>query len=238
MADHENIGALGPAGPGPEPSEPAAGPDSACPSTGAEPAGFGGHAPAGGVPAPALPPWRRTRVRVITGIVIAVLAVLGFVLPHLAGAAAGGRVTLPGTLLGVRENTSPVARAFDRTLVRQVGAGAQGKVVHSVAGYYGVQPGAGFAVWGGGVCGTCELKSAATAFRGFIARRFPGARLFPPGPDGGHLVCAPLSAQNPPLGCWWQDQKTAGLVIYFGGSASGLADAAGKTRQIRAAVEH
>src|SRR5712692_5932988 len=110
MADDENIGAVGPAGPGPQPSEPAV-PESAFPGpgAGAEPAGFGGYAPPGAVPAPALPQWRRTRVRVITGIVIAVLAVLGFVLQHLAGTGARGSVTLPGTLLGVRENTSPAA---------------------------------------------------------------------------------------------------------------------------------
>jgi hypothetical protein len=238
IAEDQNIGAPGPAGPGPQPSEPAAVPESAFPGpgTGAEPAAFGGYAPDGGVPAPALPPWRRTRVRVITGI-IAVLAVLGFVLQHLASTGATGSVRLPGTLLGVRENTSPAARAFDRTLVTSVGA--PGKVLHLVAGYYGVQPGAGLAGFGvvsGGLCGTCAPRSAAGTLR-FYRTRFPGARLFPPGPNGGTLVCAPVPAQGAPSACWWFDEKTSGLVIYLGGSASGLADAAAKTSQIRAAVE-
>ncbi len=203
---------------------------------GAEPAAFGGYAPGGGVPARPLPPWRRTRVRVITGIVIAVLAVLGFVLQYLAGTGAKGSVTLPGTLLGIRENTSPAARAFDRAWVRQVRAGAQAKILHPVAGYYG-QPGAGFVVAGGGACGTCEVRSAAATLRRYRPR-FPGARLFPPGLNGGTLLCAALPAQGAPPACWWYDEKTFGNVVYFGGSASGLAGAAAKTKQIRAAVEH
>ncbi len=201
---------------------------------GAEPAAFGGYAPAGGPPVRALPPWRRTRVRVITGIVIAVLVVLGFVLQHLAGTGARGSVRLPGTLLGVSENTSPAARALDRTFVRRVVVHSHAKVLHPVADVYGGSSGPGFVVAGGGACGTCAPKSAAATLRRYRTR-YPGARLFPPGRNGGALICAPLGSV---FGCWWYDDMTGGAVAYFGGSASGLADAAAKTNQIRAAVEH
>ena len=150
---------------------------------------------------------------------------------------AKGSVTLPGTLLGVRENTSPAARAVDRTFVRGAVAGAQGKVLHPVAGFYGSLSGAGFEVAGGGACGTCVPRSAATVLR-FYRRQYPGARLFPPGPNGGNLVCAPVPALGSAVfACYWYG-KTAVTVGYAGGSASGLADAAAKTNQIRAAVEH
>lgn len=40
--------------------------------------------------------------------------------------------------------------------------------------------------------------------------------------------------EHPPL----HRAHTAGYVDYFGGSACGIADAAAKTSQIRAAIEH
>jgi hypothetical protein len=145
---------------------------------------------------------------------------------------------LPGTLLGLSKNTIPAARALDRMLIRQFVAGTRSKVLHPVAGVYGGTTGPVVAVVGGGECGTCAPKSAAATLR-VVHQQFPDARLFSPGPNGGNLVCSPpLPGPNQPFRCWWFDDKTAGYVAYGGGSASGLADAAAKTRQVRAAAEH
>jgi hypothetical protein len=183
-------------------------------------------------------PWRRGRVRLIAAIVIVVLVVLGFVLQHVTATSPKGSIALPGTLLGVSENTSPAAQAAGRTFAQETAAGTnKGVVLHVVARVYGSLSGSWFAVAGGGSCGSCAPVSAAAELR-HVRQTVPGARLFPPGPNGGNLVCAPVPGQNAVFGCWWGDDKTAGAVAYAGGSASGLADAAAKTRQIRAAVEH
>jgi len=226
----------GSAGPSSVPDDFVAGP-----GTGGQPAASGGYPPGSGVPAPAPALWRRGRVRVIAGIVAVLLAVLGFVLQHAAssaGGAARGSVTLPGTLLGVRQNTSPAARAVDRALARGlVAAAGQGHFLHEVVGVYGSLSGAGFFVEGDAGCGNCPPESAAAALRR-LRMDNPDARLFPPGPNGGTLVCAPRPAQTAVFACWWYDDKTSGLAYYWSGSASGVADAAAKTNQIRAAIEH
>lgn len=232
MAEDQNTEAPGSAGPGQQPGvgQP---PASLCTDlgTGAQPA-VSAHPPGSGVPAPDPALWRRFRVGMIAGLVIAVLAVLGFVLQHVAATSPKGSLTLPGTLLGLSKNTSPPAVAVDRAFLSQVVSGAQGKLLHPVVGAYGSPPGTRFVVAGGGTCGTCTPKSA--ALLRLYSTLLPGARLFPSGRNGGILVCA----QSSLIFCWWSDDMTGGLVAYYGGSASSLTDAAAKTNQIRAAVEH
>jgi len=145
--------------------------------------------------------------------------------------------TLPGTLLGRNENTSPAARALDLKLRRAISAGAHSKVAGMAASVYGSQSGVGFVVAGGGVCGSCAFRSFNVAIGALGASGVAG-RTYDPGPDGGTLLCAQRSAQGPAFECWWWDTTTGGLVLYSRGSASSLADAAAKTRQVRAAVEH
>lgn len=92
-----------------------------------------------------------------------------------------------------------------------------------------------FAVGGGGIGGTCAPKSVSPAKRSL---HVAGVESFPPGPHGGDLLCAPLGGQIVlEYSCWWFDQTTAGYVSGVG-YASSLADAAAKTNQIRASVEH
>ena len=177
----------------------------------------------------------------ITAIVIVVLAALGFVLQHVAtspGAnTARGSITLPATLLGRNENTSPPARTFDLKLRRAISAGAHRKVGGVAARIYGRQSGAGFVVAGGGVCGSCAFRSFNVAIGALGASGVAG-QTYDPGPNGGTLMCTKRSAQGPVFECWWWDSTAGGLVSYFGGSASSLAGAAAMTRQIRAVVEH
>jgi|HubBroStandDraft_6_1064221.scaffolds.fasta_scaffold443062_1 hypothetical protein len=187
-------------------------------------------APAG-VP-PASPP-RRYRARLIAGIAVA-LVVLGlwlFLPSHSPGPQ--GSISLPARLLGLPRYAGLDAHSFDAGLAKKITAGPNRRsIVHVVAAAYGDLLGSGplLTVIGGGVCGTCKL---------IVARDFANARPFPPGPGGGELAC--ISATIGQLGtgfdCIWADPKTSGEVDYLNGSASGLADAAAKTRRIRAAVE-
>jgi len=58
--------------------------------------------------------------------------------------------------------------------------------------------------------------------------------------DSSHDVdgsCNLVPTGRPGFDCWWFDQTTAGYVTGVG-YASSLADAAAKTSQIRASVEH
>lgn len=65
------------------------------------------------------------------------------------------------------------------------------------------------------------------------------ARVFPPGHNGGALVCGwqRTGPPAPAIHCYWFDWRTIGQTVHYGGFTSGLADAAAKTNQIRAAVE-
>ena len=204
-------------------------------------------APTPGWPAapPSVPPaslLRRYRARLISGIAAA-LVVVGvslFLSSHSAGPR--GSISLPARLLGLPRSTGQDARSFDARLAKKIAAGVNGRhIVHVVAAAYGDLRGSGplLAVSGGGACGTCTAKPAGPLVKSLVAKGFADARTFPPGPAGGWLVC--LSETSGQFGtvfsCVWADPKTGGEVDYLNGSASGLADAAAKTRRILAAVE-
>lgn len=198
--------------------------------------------PAAPVGVPPASPLRRYRARLIAGIAGA-LVVLGlslFLSSHSPGPR--GSISLPARLLGLPRYTGPGASSFDARLARKGTNGANGRyIVHVVAAAYGDLLGSGplLAVTGGGACGTCTAKPAGQLVKRMVAAGSADARPFPPGPGGGELVC--VSETTAQLGtifhCLWADPKTGGEVDYFNGSASGLADAAAKTRRIRAAVE-
>jgi len=203
---------------------------------------FGHRLPGTGGPAPG-PPWRY-RFGLIIGIafmLLVALVVVGAVLRFLVTPSSTGSITFPGTLLGLRQDTGPAAQAIDRQLSREVAAVDNGMVPRPVAAVYGsppgsalfIPPGTGIYIAGGGICANCGPKSAAAA-----QRSVPGSRSFPPGPNGGLLLCAARRATVPYWFCEWIDHKTAGSVAYYGRSASSIADAAAKTNQIRAAIEH
>jgi hypothetical protein len=184
------------------------------------------------------PPTRRRGLRtgLIIGGVVLLAIVVAIVVRVVVTPGAKGSLSFPGTLLGLNKNTSPAALAIDRQLSHGIAAGGKSKVLHVKAAIYGDPTGAAFAVAGGGICSTCAPKSVGDAEK---AIGFPGIQSFPPGPNGGVLLCAPHVVQGRNwFYCWWFDQKTGGYVAYGGGTASGLSDAAGKTNQIRAAVEH
>ena len=64
------------------------------------------------------------------------------------------------------------------------------------------------------------------------------ATTFPAGPRGGGLACGhkTISGQSTVI-CAVMDSKSFLIAFYFG-NASSLSDAAGKTAQVRSAVEH
>jgi hypothetical protein len=65
------------------------------------------------------------------------------------------------------------------------------------------------------------------------------ARSFPPGSGGDVMVCYSRAFRSAPFSaCLWVDPSTVGEVVFHGGSPLSLADAATRTRQIRAAIKH
>jgi hypothetical protein len=180
------------------------------------------------------------RVGLIIGIV-AVLVALAGVGVGLAVQGSGARsVSLPGRLLGLSRYTGPGAWIDNARLDRQLTADAHGNLIRVTAAIYGSGSGSspGILVAEGALCGTCAANQSAT---GMLARAPAGARAFRPVPGGGTLVCFPYSATGHAaiVYSWLASKtKTAGVIVYAGGAASGLADAAAKTRQILAIINY
>jgi hypothetical protein len=108
-----------------------------------------------------------------------------------------------------------------------------------VAGVYGTLTGPRVVVTGGGICGACSAKSAATQRERLVAAGYANARSFSPGANGGVLACGSRSSQGITIiRCAWVDDRTAGEVLFGGGAATSLADAAAKTKQVLAVTEH
>ncbi len=181
---------------------------------------------------------RRRKWRWLVAGIVVVLAVAGIVVQHVA-ATPKGKVTLPGTLLGLPKATSAGARQLAADLVRDEKKSAGDKLSGIMAGVYGSPTSAWFAIAGGGICGTCSAKSPVVLKNSLITQGFAQVATFPAGPKGGVLVCGSKPDQGGTLiRCSWVDDTTAGDVIYAGGSASGVADAAAKTIRARAVIEH
>jgi hypothetical protein len=186
------------------------------------------------------PPREPRRVGLIIGIAVVLLALAGIGVGLAVQGSGAASVGLPGRLLGLSRYTGPGAWIDNARLDRQLTADAHGNLVRVTAAIYGSGSGSspGILVAEGTLCGTCAANQSAT---GMLARAPAGARTFPPVPGGGTLVCFPYSATgHAAIVCSWlaSDTRTAGVIVYAGGAASGLADAAAKTRQILALTHY
>jgi hypothetical protein len=84
-------------------------------------------------------PVKRRRGWIITAAVL-VLAAGGFFIQHSVSSQAKGHLVLPGSLLGLRKNTSSAARYAAYTLKKREMQGAGGKLEGVVATVYGSPP--------------------------------------------------------------------------------------------------
>jgi hypothetical protein len=195
-----------------------------------------------GFPAPGYgQPVPRPRRRLLPWIIVAAVIVVGaggYFTFHAISSTPKGSITLPRTLLSLPRATSGGASHLAGVLSREETSNSHGKLSGVKAGVYGSPTGAWLAVAGGGICGTCYAKSPSALKSGLVSSGYSNVRAFPSGPKGGALACGEKTAgSNTLLHCTWVDSKTAGDVLYAGGSASGLTDAATKTNQVRAAIE-
>jgi hypothetical protein len=202
-----------------------------------QPAGGGQPSPAGYGTAPAFPlappakPSGRRRGLIIVGVTAVLIVAVVIVGVVVANSPKGG-LSLPARLLGLPKVTSASARHVASELKT---AESSGKISGVVAGVYGDPNGAWFAIAGGGICGTCSAKSASVLRHNLTASGYQDATSFPAGVKGGELACG---TRTDVIRCTWVDGKTAGDMLFSGGSATSLADAAAKTNQARAATEH
>jgi len=180
---------------------------------------------------------RRRKLVLVTGLVIVVI-VAGLVAGIALAGKAKGSLALPGRLLGLPKATGVGARQLADRFRTQEQTGASGKLSGVVAGVYGSPAGAWLVITGGGICGTCSAKSAAAVRSNLAANGYADAASFPAGRKGGALACGSRASQvSTVIRCTWVDGGTAGDVLFSGGAASGLADAAAKTNQARTATE-
>jgi hypothetical protein len=189
------------------------------------------------------PPREPRRMGLIIGIAAVLLALAGIGVGIALHGPGAGSVSLPGRLLGLPRYTGPGAWIDDARLARQLAADSHGNLVRVTAVLYRNRSGSGpgILVAEGALCATCAVEPASQAGTGILAHSPVGAHNFPPGRGGGALVCFSHSAQGQTaFACTWlaSKAKTGGVVIFAGGAASGLADAAAKTRQILAAIQH
>jgi len=166
-------------------------------------------------------------------------AVGGYFAQHQTSSTPKGSITLPRTLLSLPRATSAAADRLARNLRNSEATHSHGRLWNIMAGIYGSPTGAWLAIAAGGICGTCYAKSTSVVERGLVRSGYSGVRAFPAGSKGGSLACGSRQIRSGTLlHCIWVDKMTAGDVLFAPGSASGLAEAAAKTNQVRAAVEH
>ncbi|MGN6678019.1 MAG: hypothetical protein ACTHKL_09540 [Streptosporangiaceae bacterium] len=229
------------------PPPPRDGHQSACTGTGSPPdvpahiGQPGGPNPVAGHAEPVLTagmiPGRRRRWIVST--VLLLVAAGGLFIQHVVTSQMKGHLVLPGTLLGLPKYTSSAARHAGETLKNREMQGASGKLKGVVAAVYGSPTGHLVALTGGGLCGTCMPDPASQLKSDLIAQGYPDARLFPAGPKGGAMACGTHSTLvASAIRCSWVDNETAGDILYLGGSAKGLDDAAAQSLTVRSVVEH
>jgi hypothetical protein len=205
------------------------------------PAPLGSDAPPQPLAAPsASGKWRSRTTWLVAGIVT-VLILLGLGIWHLAAANQTGKIVLPAALLGQEKDIGPAAEVVDRKIADEARASSFGMLGQPVAAVYG-DPVAGswFAIVAGPACpgGGCIASSAAKSVAALKAQGFADAESFSPGAGGINMVCySQASLRTQFLICDWIDPDNLGKVVYGGGFASSLADAAAMTRQIRAAME-
>jgi hypothetical protein len=145
---------------------------------------------------------------------------------------------LPRVLLGLSEYTGPGAQAHANGLEKQARANSDGLLAAPVAAFYRGTAG-GFNVVAGVPCteDSCMAGTGQQLVQALSANGV-SARAFPPGPGGDYLVCAVRTVQGTAvISCVWGSPVTAGQVYFLHGFATSVADAAAKTRKIRAALE-
>jgi hypothetical protein len=178
---------------------------------------------------------RRRRWLIISGVVVVI--VIAAVIAGVLGASnPKGGLTLPGKLLGLSKATSANATHLAATLKREESSGGNGRLKNVVAGVYGSTVAKGIAISGGGICGTCSARSPSVVRGILTSDGYLDAKSFSGGSKGGTVACG--SKTNGLIRCTWVDNSTAGDILYGGGFATSLSDAAAKTNQIRAAIEH
>ena len=199
--------------------------------------------PQAGFPAPGYgQPVRKPRRWLVPVIIVAALIVVGvggLVAFNVVSHTSKGKITLPATLLSLQKNTSAGANHLASALMRGEATSSHGRLKNVKAGIYGSPNAAWLAIAGGGICGTCYAKSASALEAGLTNSGYTSVRSYPAGPKGGSLVCGQKTANSTTLlHCAWIDKSTAGDILFAGGAASDLGDAAAKSNQVRAAVEH
>lgn len=202
------------------------------PAIGAAP-GDGGSWPDVLAAAP-LPWWRRSRSLVVSG-VVAALALIGVLAVVVAVATSSH--SLPSSLLGLSRGTGPDAQAAEHAFVQGATQAARGRLVDVSGAVYGDPMGRWLALLTAKPCSACFAYSAAHDVRVARAHGHADARSFPPGPSGGALVCyTEAGPPGSPVVCTWFTSTAVGIAAYSSTEASSVADAAAKTRQIRAAI--
>jgi hypothetical protein len=186
-------------------------------------------------------PVRKPRRWLVPVIIVALIAagIGGYAAFQSASHTSKGKITLPATLLNLKRNTSTGAAGLARVLKRDESTSSHGRLRNVQAGVYGSPTAAWLAIAGGGICGTCFAKSVSAIETALTNSGYTNVKSYPAGPKGGSLACGQKAANNTTLlHCAWIDNSAAGDVLFAGGAASSLADAAAKTNQVRAAVEH
>jgi hypothetical protein len=203
------------------------------PASGAATAGPGGWPPVAAAPTPR---WRRSP-NLLVGVVVLTLVLVLALVTVIAGPGAR-TISLPSTLLGLSHGTGPAAQAAAQGFARVATAASHGTVTDVVARVYGDPTGRWLAVVVGKPCSSCFIYPASHDVSVAKAHGHADARSFPPGPQGGVLVCYSDVSQAPdPIVCSWFSTSTIGIVDFASGTASNLADAAAKAIRIRAAVK-
>lgn len=146
----------------------------------------------------------------------------------------------PGMLLGLSRDTSPDAQQVAGQAGSELGL-FQGLFVHPGVALYGTGTDDGLLILAGQWSDAAKAllgSSKPQAINGLESQGVTDATLFPAGPRGGSLACGDktIGGQSGII-CVWADRNGFGATLYFG-TASNLSDAAGKTIQVRSAVEH
>jgi len=177
-------------------------------------------------------------------VVVAVLVIGGFVSlqlvrsPHQAANPTPHQVVLPATLLGLSRDTGSHVANEEWALAQQGQVDASGKFV-PVAGLYGnLSGGAALAVLVQDPCPLgdgCVLPTSSQVVQSMQKAGALDVQAFTL--NGGVMACNTFRDSSQ-IHCGWIDQVTSGRVNFAGGYASGLPDAAAKTRLIVTAIEH
>jgi hypothetical protein len=150
-----------------------------------------------------------------------------------------GAVHFPNQLLGLKRNTSAVAKQSISVLDKDYVSPMTAYLVGGKSAIYGGgQNGATpfFFVAAGALPGPiASPDNVAHKLRGVMLNsHIADAKFFPAGLHGAALVCGHTS--NKDTLCFWTDHVSFGAVLYPPGFATGLGDGASKTSQIRSGV--